>query len=170
MQKNKTCRPTATPKGQAKAGECMGGLSVKSDLSTLHWSTKQRTFLLILACSLEPPYSLLRTIRTAPCPLPWSDKSIKNTHLFSQVCSLLSSPLPPDSFTNPLASFPCIFKNVSLPVLHRGIWLGPSLWIHFILCNVIYWFFSLRWEMRAVWVRGCCRVLHSNHLSPKGWF
>ncbi len=148
MQKNKTCRPTATPKAQAKAGECMGGLSVKSDLSTLHWSTKQRTFLLILAGSLEPPYSLLRTIRTPLCPLPWSDKSIKNTHLFSQVCSLLSSPLPPDSFTDPLASFPCIFTvflSQSFTVATN--WVHPyELFLFYVICDILIFFIKMRDE------------------------
>lgn len=146
-------------------------MSIKSDISTRHRSAKRRAFLLILAGSLEPPYSLLRTISTPPCPLPWSDKSIKNTHLFSQACSLLLFLLPLDSSANPLASFPFTFPLFfSVTVLQSANCLVPSWWIHFILSNVTYWFFSLSWEMRAVWIRGCCRVVHFNHLLLKGWF
>lgn len=145
-------------------------MSIKCDFSTLHRSPKQRPFLLIPAGSLEPPYNLLRTISTPPCPLPWSDKSIKNSHLFSQACSLLPSLLPLDIFTNPPASLPFTFTLFSFTVLQSANCLVPSWWFHFILSNVMYWFFSLRWETRAVWLRGCCRVLHFNHLLPKGLF
>ncbi len=130
-------------------------MSVKSDLSTLHWSTKQRTFL----SSWPAPWSHLIAVKEPsallPAHCPDLINQLKIHMLFSQVCSLLSSSFHRTGFTNPLQSFPWRFTIFLSSPSQWATALVPSLWIHFILCNVIYRFFSLRWEMRAVWIRGC---------------